>query len=99
MKRRYEVELSVSVLVEIEDEANSDAYEGETILTAHENRERFVEGSTFGTTIGSLAEALGINNQRMGNVDGWADFPENSAWAQIASVSVDSVYDEDGVLL
>lgn len=99
MKRRYEVELSVSVLVEIDDEATSNAYEGETILTAHENRERFVEGSTLATAIGSLAQALGLNNRRMGNVDGWADFSEDSARGHVAAVSVESVFQEDGVEL
>lgn len=81
MKRRYEVELSGTVTVEIDDEATSDYYDGETILTAHLNRERFVEGSTAETSIGNLAIQLGADGRRMGSFDGWADFSEESATA------------------
>lgn len=97
-KRTYEVELTVSVTVEIDDEATSDSYPGETILTAHTNRERFIEGSTFATSIGSLAQALGINNRRMGNIDGWADFDSQAAQAWVTDISVNTIYDKNGVL-
>lgn len=93
MRRTYDVTLSVEVTVEIDDEAESEFYEGETILTAHTNPERFVEGSTQKTVIGSLAQALGMDNRRMGSVDGWADFPEDSASAYETHVAVESVYE------
>lgn len=93
MKRRFEVEVQTTVIVEIDDEVTSADYEGETILTAHENRERFIEGSTFDTAIGSLAIALGINSRTMGNVDGWADFPREAAWGVVGDSTVTDIYE------
>jgi hypothetical protein len=78
MKRRYEVEMTCTVTLEVDDEVVSDSYPGETILTAHENRDRFVEGSTLETALFSLACGIGVDGRRTRNLDGWADFPEDA---------------------
>ena len=94
MRRRFEVEVTTTVIVEIDDEATSDYYLGETILTAHRNRERFVEGATADDAVGSLAIALGIHNRRLPHVDGWADFAADAATAAVTDERVESVYEQ-----
>lgn len=86
-KRRYEVEVRVTIIVEIDDEITSDYYEGETLLTAHLNRERFNEGATHKDAIGALSITHGLWHSS----DGWADFPRGAYWTQVTDAEVDSV--------
>lgn len=78
-KRFYDVEITATVRLEVDDEITSEFYPGETILTAHANRERFIEGSTVETALTSLAVSLGIDGRDISRVDGWADFPDGAA--------------------
>ncbi len=86
-KRRYEVEVRVTIVVEIDDEITSDYYEGETLLTAHLNRQRFKEGATPEDAIGALAITDGLWHSR----DGWADFPRGAYRTLATNAKVDSV--------
>ena len=79
-KRRYEVALSTVVTIEFDDEAVSE-WDGSTFLTAHENPERFLEGSTPDDVIGALAITVGPEGRSVGRTDGWADWPEGSAYS------------------
>lgn len=94
MKRKFEVTLSVDVMVEIDDEAVSE-WDGKTVLAAHENPERWAKDfvATLGTSIGAIAQTVGLYGSR----DGWADFPDEAIRAHVSGASVEAVYDEDGV--
>lgn len=78
MKRRYAVDLSTTITIEVDDEAVSD-WDGRTILTVHENRERWSrDGVTRDDVIGMVAITVGTQGGRVGGSDGWADFPEGT---------------------
>lgn len=81
-RRVFDVDLSGTVRVEFDDEATDVYGRGVTILTAHEDRERFTELATFVTVLQSLAVTLGVDNRSMGHTEGWADFPEDAAMAR-----------------
>lgn len=92
MKRQYEVEMTCTVTIEVDDEVTSEHYPGETVLTAHLNRERFIEGSTLETALGALAQEVGVDNRSVSRIDGWADFPDEMARSVgYPHFSVDSV--------
>ena len=87
-RRRYEVELKVTVTVDIDDQVTSEYYEGETLLTAHTNPERFKPGSDHETAIAALAITDGLWHSR----DGWADFPREAYWTNVSGdVDVEDV--------
>jgi hypothetical protein len=81
MKRKYSVTLSIDVDIEIDDEVTSEAYPGETLMTAHLNRDRFTEGATFEDTLTSIAAYVGVDCRDLSRTDGWADFPDGAATA------------------
>lgn len=86
-KRRYEVEVSGTVTVVIDDEAVSD-WDGKTILTMHENRERWSrDGVTKDDAIGNIAIQNGLYNSR----DGLADFPDSAYSTYSQHFEVESV--------
>jgi hypothetical protein len=90
-KRRVEVEVTTRIVMDIDDQAVSD-WDGRTLLTCHENPERFVPGSTLGTSLAAAAVTVGL----WGSRDGWADYPVEAIWAssvmdapEINSVTLD----------
>lgn len=80
--RRVEVEVTTTIVMEFDDAAVSD-WDGRTLLTCHENPERFVPGSTLRTSLSAAAVTIGL----WGSRDGWADFDRDAIWA---STSFDS---------
>ena len=80
-KHRYEVVAEITMTVEVDDEVVSDHYPGETVMTAHANPERFVPGTTFEQALYHAAIAVAADGRRLGNVDGWADFPDTAVQA------------------
>lgn len=91
MKRRVEVDITTTITLEFDDEAVSD-WDGRTLLTCHENPERFEVGSTLATSLAGAAVSIGL----WGSRDGWADFDRDSLSAdtswdfpEINSVTLD----------
>ena len=81
-ERTVSVEVSGSFDFVIDDEAVSE-WDGAKILDVLTQRGRgnniYSEDATMDTLLGYLGLALSVENRRMGNIDGWADFPESAA--------------------
>jgi hypothetical protein len=78
MRRRFEVEVSGTVTIEIDDEARSDWKPEQGILDTVQDPERFLPGSDMETLLLALAVTVGIENRTVGGTDGWADFPPSA---------------------
>lgn len=88
MKRTVSVEATCSFGYEIDDEAVS-TWDGAKILEVLEKRngvdggnahgELYTEDATMDMLLGHLGIVLCVDGRRMGNIDGWADFPESAA--------------------
>lgn len=93
--RKVEVEFTSTIVMEFDDEVVSD-WDGRTLLTCHENPERFTPGSTLRTSLAGAAVSIGL----WGSHDGWADFPREAISADMSweFPEIESVY-LDGVLI
>lgn len=80
-KHRFEVVAEITMTIEVDDTIVSEFYSGETVLTAHENRERFVEGTTRDDALMAAAVAVAAEGRSLSKVDGWADFPDGAVQA------------------
>lgn len=82
MKRTVTVEAACHFDFEIDDEATSD-WDGAKILEVLEKRgtgnDVYTEDATLSGLLGHLGIQLSVENRRMGNIDGWADFLEEAA--------------------
>lgn len=76
MIRKFEIDVSGTLTVTIDDEARSDWKPEQGILDTVNDPERFREGSTLETLLLSLAQTTAIDGRPIGGTDGWADFPE-----------------------
>lgn len=83
-RRRVEVEVTTTVVMEFDDEAVSD-WDGQTLLTCHENPERFLPGLTLRDSLAAAAVTLGL----WGSRDGWADFDREALWASTSADTPD----------
>lgn len=81
-ERTVSVTASCDFVFTIDDEAVSE-WDGATILTVLASETRKAEGiytpdATLDNLLGHLGIQLSVENRRMGNFDGWADFPESA---------------------
>lgn len=87
--RSVSVEARATFEFQIDDEATSD-WDGATILTVLEQRGKgndvYTEEATLGSLLGHLGVQLCVEGRTMGNFDGWADFPADSATGNPFSV-------------
>lgn len=74
--RKFEVDVSGTVTLEIDDEARSSWKPAQGILDTVTDAERFHPGSDLATLLLNLAVTVGIDSRPVGGTDGWADFPE-----------------------
>jgi hypothetical protein len=96
--RTVNVEARVSIAYQIDDEAVSD-WDGAKILEVFEKRKDndppvygvYNEETAQDDLLGYLGIEIGVNNRRMGNIDGWADFPESAATFGGVHWNIDSV--------
>lgn len=77
--RKVEVEAIVRIVLEFDDEVVSD-WDGRTLLTIHENEDRFLPGATQEDALAGAAVTIGL----WGSRDGYADFPNEAITARIA---------------
>lgn len=107
--RTFEVEFSGTCNVTIDEDAVSE-WDGAKILEVLEKRGRgkdstgdvvYTDEATLAMLVGHLGLQLSVENRRMGNIDGWADFPEDAAKGDSYSVDwrIESVVDQNGVAL
>lgn len=82
MKHTVSVTATASFEFTIDDEIQSD-WDGATIPTVLAVRGKgndiYTEDATLESLLGHLGIQLSVENRRMGNFDGWADFPEEAA--------------------
>jgi hypothetical protein len=83
-RRRVEVEVTTTVIMEFDDEAVSD-WDGRALLHVHENPERFLPGSTLRDSLAAAAVTIGL----WGSRDGWADFDREALWASTSADAPD----------
>lgn len=82
--KRYEVEMSVTVTLEIDETASSEYYPGETVLNRHANAEwqrNYYGDIGFDRSLMDLAVQVGIDRRPVSSIDGWADFPDEAVKA------------------
>lgn len=77
-KRTFDIELICNLTIEVDDEVTSEAYPGETVLTAHANEQRFIAGTERDDALMHAAITVGVEGRRLSMVDGWADFSDEA---------------------
>jgi hypothetical protein len=92
VKRTVTVTATANFEFEIDDEVQSE-WDGAKILEVLEKRGKgnaiYTERATLDELLGGLGVELCVNGRRMGNFDGWADFPESAASGSPFSVDWD----------
>lgn len=83
MKHEITVEMPVSITFDIDDEKLSD-WDGRSLMEVHENGERWATGQPIllDLALAYMASQI-IDRGRLGDTDGWADFPADAtsfAW-------------------